>query len=353
MLMKINSNNRKILKVALYTSPLIGILAITPIFILRAASFTLYPRSVLSITLIVYFAWMINLAIINYPGKFELWKNFQGIIRYIISYILSASFIMLAIRMRKLVYFGFDVSCEITQPHSPYATLVMAISLNTFILIILDLILLRENKTKIEIENARLKLKNSEAMYQQLKQQIHPHFLFNSLNTLKSLINKSPDIAEDYLIRLSDFLRVSVSAGYDKSVNIKDELKMCLDYLEMQKIRYGEALQFSIDIPEETDLTGFVPVFSLQLLSENAIKHNALTNESPLQILIKYEESRITVMNNLQPKLITETTTGSGLMNLAERYKILSGDEIIIHIIANQFSVSIKILNDENNNNRR
>ncbi|MCA1760272.1 MAG: histidine kinase [Bacteroidales bacterium] len=348
--MKINSNNKKILKVALYTSPLIGILSITPLFIVRAASFTIFPRSILSITLIIYLAWMINLAIINYWGKFELRKNSHNIFRYFVSYILSASFIMVAMRMRKLIFSGLNANCGISESHSPYATIVMAISLNTVILILLDLLLLREKKTKIEIENAQLKQKNSEAMYQQLKQQIHPHFLFNSLNTLKSLINKSPEVAEDYLIKLSDFLRTSVSAGNDNKVKVKDELKLCLDYLEMQKIRYGAALHFSIDIPEEINQTGFVPVFSLQLLSENAIKHNALTNELPLEIKIIYEEGRITVINNLQPKLTSETTTGSGLTNLAERYKILSGDEIIIHTTANQFSVSIKVLNNENSN---
>jgi LytS/YehU family sensor histidine kinase len=204
--------------------------------------------------------------------------------------------------------------------------------------------LLREKKTKVEIENARLKQKNSEALYQQLKQQIHPHFLFNSLNTLKALINKSPDAAEDYLVTLSGFLRMSVSAGNDHMVKIEDELKMCLDYLKMQKIRYGEALQFHADIPEEIAQTRFVPFFSLQLLSENAIKHNVLTNETPLQIKMAYNEGWITVSNNIRPKLTTEATTGTGLINLADRYKILSGDEIQIHTTAEQFSVSIKVL---------
>lgn len=342
--MKRNSNNRKILKVALYTSPLIGILSITPLFIVRAASYQIYPRSILSITLIIFLAWMINLAIINYWGKFELQKNFYKILRYFVSYLLSASFILIAMRMRKLIFASLNANCEISQSHSPYATVVMAISLNTVILILLDLLMLREKKAKFEIENARLKQKNSEALYQQLKQQIHPHFLFNSLNTLKALINKSPDVAEDYLITLSDFLRRSVSAGNDNIVKIEDELKLCLDYLKMQKIRYGEALQFYTDIPEEIAQTGFVPVFALQLLSENAIKHNALTNETPLQIKIEYNEGNISVVNNLQPKLTTETTTGTGLINLTERYKILSGDEIRIHTTVEQFSVSIKVL---------
>jgi two-component system, LytTR family, sensor kinase len=348
--MKIVSNIRKILKVALYTSPLIGILAITPMFIVRMVPFQIYPRSVLSLTVIIFLAWMINISIIYFWEKFKIRNESFNILRYFLSYLLSASFIIFAMRMRKIFFSGIFTSCEITRPHSPLATFVMAISLNTVILIILDLILLKAKKTRIEIENAQLKQKNSEALYQQLKQQIHPHFLFNALNTLKSLINKSPEVAEDYLIKLSDFLRVSVSAGNDNIVKIEEELKLCLGYLEIQKIRYGEALQFTIDIPEEICETGFVPVFSLQLLSENAIKHNALTNELPLKIKISYEDGRITVINNLQPKLTTETTTGSGLINLAERYKILSGDEIKIHTSANQFSASIKVIKNEDRN---
>lgn len=348
--MQINSNIKKNLKVALYTSPLIGILAITPMFILRNVSYNIYPRSVLSISLIIFFAWMINIFILYYFKELQYRKKLSNILRYFVSYLLSAGFIMFAIRMRKIFFSAINTHGEINQSHSPFVTIVMAISLNTVILIILDLILLKEKKTKIEIENAQLRLKNSEAQNQQLKQQIHPHFLFNSLNTLKSLINKSPDVAEDYLIKLSDFLRTSVSAGNDNIVKLKEELKLCLNYLEMQKIRYGRAIQFNVDIPEKIYPTGFVPVFSLQLLTENAIKHNALTNESPLQIQIKYDEGWITVINNLQPKLTTETTTGSGLTNLAERYKILSGDEIIIRTTANHFSVSIKILRNEDNN---
>ncbi len=98
------------------------------------------------------------------------------------------------------------------------------------------------------------------------------------------------------------FLLVTVSTEYDNIVKIKDELKLCLDYLEMQKIRYGEALQFHIDIPEKIVQTGFVPVFSLQLLSENAIKHNALTNETPLTIKIIYKEERIMSYQQPPPK---------------------------------------------------
>jgi two-component system, LytTR family, sensor kinase len=213
-----------------------------------------------------------------------------------------------------------------------------------------DLLLLREKKTMIESENAQLKIKNIEATYNQLKQQIHPHFLFNSLNTLKTLIRKEPKDAEIYLKKLSDFLRASITLNNENLAKLSDELKFCLDYLELQKGRFGEALKYSIEIPEEIK-SGFVPVFSVQHLLENAIKHNALTNENPLLIEVKYDNSRIIVTNNIQIKSITEETTGRGLVNLAERYRILSGDEIIFQSDENQFSVSVKILNHEDSNN--
>lgn len=224
-----------------------------------------------------------------------------------------------------------------------------SLSSNTIILIIQDLMLLREKKAMIESEIARLKIKNIEATYNQLKQQIHPHFLFNSLTTLKTLIRKQPNEAEAYLKKLSDFLRSSITLNNENLSKLSDELKFCRDYLELQKGRFGDALKYSIDIPEKAE-SGFVPVFAVQHLLENAIKHNALTIENPLFIEVKYENNRVIVSNNVQVKSITEDSTGKGLINLSERYRILSGDELIIKSDDNHFSVSLKILDHENSN---
>ena len=152
---------------------------------------------------------------------------------------------------------------------------------------------------------------------------------------------------------LSDFLRASISTDTPNMVTLKDEIKLCFDYLEMQKIRFGEALQYTIEIPEEIRHSKFVPVFSILPLLENAIKHNILTSELPLYIEIEYENERVITTNNIQPKLTIEPGTGLGLKNLCERYKIISGDEVLIRKNENEFSVSIKILNNENSNYRR
>jgi sensor histidine kinase YesM len=203
-----------------------------------------------------------------------------------------------------------------------------------------------ENKqTIIEQEITQLMAKNMEAENQQLKQQIHPHFLFNSLCTLKILIENNNKIAKDYIMHLSDFLRVSISSNIENVVTIKDEIKFCIDYLEMQKIRFEDALQYNINIPGDIQNSGNIPIFSIQQLLENSIKHNTFSSKKPLNINIFHENDRIFINNNIQKKFKQETSTGIGLKNISERYRILSGDEVIINNDDKIFSVSIKILN--------
>lgn len=349
--MKTKNNIYRLLQTGIYTSPLIGILAITPIFLHRDVPVSVFPKAVLIITLATMAVWGANIYLFYKSENIKSVK-YAGLVRYILSYIVSLIIIIATMRMLRLGLYSQTYIPAKTPGHFPYAASVLGLSINSVILIIENLILIREKQSVIEIENARLKTKNSEALNQQLKQQIHPHFLFNSLATLKSLIGKYPDAAGDYLVKLSDFLRISISAGKDNVGKLSDELKMCLDYLEMQKIRYGRALDFSVDIPAENLKAGFVPVFSLQLLAENAIKHNAMTSDHPLELKIKSEGGRIIVSNNIRKKIISELSTGSGLINLSERYRILSGDEIIIQDIDDHFSVSIKILSDEDSNHR-
>ncbi|KIO76284.1 hypothetical protein TH53_15995 [Pedobacter lusitanus] len=229
-------------------------------------------------------------------------------------------------------------------------TAVQGLFVNSVLLLLQNFIIVQDANNKAQLENSRLNAASSEAAYQLLQQQIQPHFLFNALNILKSLIKKSPARAEDYLQRLSDFLRVSVSGNKRGLATLHDEVKLGIDYLEMQKVRFGEALRFSFDT---TKSEGLLPVFSLQPLLENAIKHNELTDADPLTIEIKQTGNWISVANNIKLRSVTEHSTGSGLANLAERYKLLSGDDIEIKDDGKVFSVSLKILDNEDRNYRR
>jgi sensor histidine kinase YesM len=228
-----------------------------------------------------------------------------------------------------------------------YKVFVIGILVNTLSLTIQNYVILQDAKGKAEMENTKLKAANAEASNLLLRQQIHPHFLFNSLNVLKSLYKKDPEKAEEYLVCLSDFMRAAISNNNIKIIRLKDEIKLCMDYLELQKIRFGDALRFTVLISDEKLENGFLPSFSIQQLIENAIKHNELTTESPLHLTIAQSGDQIKVTNNLKLKNSTEKSTRSGLANLSERYRLLSYEDLIIEESDDFFSVIIKILSSD------
>lgn len=226
-----------------------------------------------------------------------------------------------------------------------FPVMVRSLAINLIILVLCELVFMYSRKQKIEHENALLKQFNLEARNNQLKMQLHPHFLFNSLNTLRLLLKKDTNKAEDYLLKLSAILRFSAATAMNDTVKVEEELELCTNYLQMQKVRFGEMLHFSIPVQLHL-VKGSLPVYSLQLLAENAIKHNAFTNEEPLYIIFLYNASdnSITVKNKLQPKKMKELTTQIGLKNLDERYRLLSNEGISIKNSNGYFEVTINIL---------
>lgn len=217
--------------------------------------------------------------------------------------------------------------------------------LYSFVFLVQNFILSQYEKNRIQIELLQLKSANTESTNQLLQQQIQPHFLFNALNILKSLIRKDPKGAEAYLIKLSDFLRVSISKNRSGKAMLIEELKICDDYMEMQNIRFGAAMQYHVLIDKNDPvMNSKLPFFSLQPLLENAIKHNELTLDNPLSITIEKLGDYIVVSNNLQYKSNVEASTGSGHRMLQERYRILSGDPLLIEKNDTHYKVSLKIL---------
>ncbi len=222
-----------------------------------------------------------------------------------------------------------------------YANLVVY----SFIFLIQNFVLHQYEKSRIQLELLQLRASNTETVNQLLQQQVQPHFLFNALNILKSLIRKEPKSAEAYLLRLSDFLRVSISKNTTGMATIREELKVCGDYMEMQRIRFGDALQYKVAIePSDPVMDEKLPFFSLQPLLENAIKHNGMTRDNPLLIRISREGDYIRVNNNRQPRQHAEVSTGNGHGMLKKRYKMLIGEEPVIRQEDGIYSVSLKIL---------
>lgn len=304
---------------------------------------TIDIKEVILYSIFVFFSFSlkgsINLGVLLFLEKrYDYQTSTFRKFRYLLSYVLNAIidgifFIGIALINQRLLNVFFLLNLTL-----------LILTINFVIITIQDYIIIYHFKNKADIEYSRLKTAQSEAANQLLRQQIHPHFLFNALTTLKSLNKIDPVAGEKYIVHLSDFLRASFSGSNDKLSLLRDEIKLCIDYLEMQKIRFGESLKYSINIDPDKLQNGFVPAFSVQPLLENAIKHNELTRESPLVITIRNESDRIIVSNNLQPKPATENPTGSGLLNLTERYKLLSNEEILIDDDGKTFTVSLKIL---------
>ncbi|WP_158275285.1 sensor histidine kinase [Pedobacter sp. HMWF019] len=263
---------------------------------------------------------------------------------YFCSY-LSTVAIWILVKTLYSIVTGFKWEGDGPHIYMAYILGVLAVCImNTFVLILQNTVILQYKKAQSEIENLQLKANRSETANLLLRQQIHPHFLFNALNTVKSLYKRDFQQGEDYLVHLANFLRVSISNQTTKTTLIKNELEFCLDYLIMQKIRFGTALNYTIDISEQTIQNRYLPFFSLQPLIENALKHNDLTEERPILITIRESDGYLSVSNNLQPKSYKEPSTGQGLSSLAERYHLLGEAEIIITSDQAFFTIKLKTL---------
>jgi sensor histidine kinase YesM len=182
--------------------------------------------------------------------------------------------------------------------------------------------------------------------YKVLQEQINPHFLFNSLNVLGSLIDMDTQKAKTFNRELSKFYRDVLHFKDLDIISLKEEIEFVKKYIYLQQIRFGDALQ--VDIIANDKIDGQVIPLSLQALVENAIKHNEISQARPLKIIIAIsDEYELLVENNLQPKKPLEETSKTGLKNLAGRYRYLTGKEMVIRQNERYFKVSLPLLQVE------
>ncbi len=192
-------------------------------------------------------------------------------------------------------------------------------------------------------EKETLKRESLSAQLNALKTQVNPHFLFNNLNTLSALIPDNPDQAIEFVQQLSKVYRHILEVQEEKSIPLKDELDVLRAYGFLLKTRFGKNLDIHIDVPDEKLQQRIVPL-SLQLLMENAIKHNIVSSEKPLMINVFAENGHLVVSNNLQVKNQLIESTGIGLNNIRNRYKLLGDDEVKVSESGDSFTVSIPLI---------
>ncbi|TVQ16460.1 MAG: hypothetical protein EA361_04070 [Bacteroidetes bacterium] len=189
-----------------------------------------------------------------------------------------------------------------------------------------------------------LEKENIQSQYETLKSQINPHFLFNTLNTLTTLIEENPKVAVDYVGKTSDFLRSILSMKDKEVITLEEEMKIIQTFYHLQKERFGDNLNLEVQLSAES-LAGNIPPLSLQMLVENAIKHNIISADLPLTIIISdHKRNTILVSNNLQKKKNEHLSNGIGLQNIRKRYHYLSGNTVEINETAEKFEVILPLL---------
>lgn len=196
---------------------------------------------------------------------------------------------------------------------------------------------------KNKIKEQQVIAGTASAKFDALKNQLDPHFLFNSLNVLTSLIEENPESAQQFTTSLSKVYRYVLEQKNKDLVTVIEELDFAKTYMTLLKMRFEDSIVF--DIPERASNPDYKVVpLSLQLLLENAVKHNVVTSSKPLYISIYEREGALIVENNLQPKQIVKRGSGVGLENIKQRYELLTNKTVSIHQQQGKFSVAIPML---------
>ena len=330
----------KLYRTALISSPIMAAFELSPIFFLQAYGHPLnFWFSLTTFTILTMSMWGVNIYVINIWVKSGRKNNTEW---YTLSYIFT---LLLFALFWVVLHFSPEMDDNGNRP-SIIFPIINILTLNTIILIILNAIITRTKKEQVDKELSELKIKNLEAEQQALVGQMQPHFLFNALSTLSSIISTDSDLAKKYVIRLSDFLRYTISAHEHVLIPLSEELKFTQDYIELQKLRFEDSFYCSITVPQEQINRYQIPVYALQSLVENAFKHNSHSDEKPLKVSIELKDDLLTVSNNKMHKPISLVVErkGVGLKNLNKRYQLIVGKNIDIKDTQTEFTVTLKLI---------
>jgi hypothetical protein len=201
------------------------------------------------------------------------------------------------------------------------------------------------NWRKEAIRAERLEKEKIATQYESLKNQVNPHFLFNSLNALSELVYADQELAVKYIRQLSQVYRYVLDSRDNEVASLRDELEFLDAFIFLQKIRFGDSLQVAINV-KRSEVRYILPL-ALQILLENAIKHNIVSREDPLQIDIFEEDGYLVINNKLNRKKSAEPGTGIGLENISLRYRYLSQQPVEVQDDGDQFTVKIPILTEQ------
>lgn len=221
---------------------------------------------------------------------------------------------------------------------------VRGILINLVFYMFLHLLQQNYENQQVSMELEQIKNDNLSAQYELLKQQVNPHFLFNSLNTLKAMVETGDEEAVDFILKLSNFYRYTLESRKLDLIHVSEEMEILNAYLFLQKARFDKGIAFENQLSEKT-LGTLIPPFTLQLLVENCIKHNVVSLQKPLRIRIYEAHDQIVIENPVQLKT-GEASTGVGLKNIDLRYNHLLQQHIDIINDQKIFQVKLPLIHE-------
>lgn len=327
------SMKQKLFIYAFISTPIFALYAISHPLIFGIVSLEMLAMPLRGILINIFIIWLINIYItLNF-------NNLSTFKKVLLSYGINLGFQMIFYAIGNLIPVGAPVGVISNYLLYPIIT---SIVINVAIIIICNAAEASYKKNEAELKTKELELENSEAQKKLLIQQLQPHFLFNSLSVLKSLIKENANQAEDYTLKLSDFLRYSIESHKSELVSLAEELKFVNDYIELQKVRFDYSFTYEVNIPDNV-WSMKVPVFAIQTLVENAFKHNYFTQKRPLTIRIDYLNKKLTIWNNKVSIKVAEKTS-TGLSNLNKRYELITEKQIEINETESSFSVTLPLI---------
>ncbi|MBP5625310.1 MAG: histidine kinase [Bacteroidales bacterium] len=295
-----------------------------------ASPLVIYPLSTFTSTLLI--GWATLWAVRRYARKMD--DNEEPVNS--LKWLLIAFVGILVMRLAILLFLSGD-----QEGRNTAITILLEYAMTLVVILVLASYALRlQRRALAASEQANL----AQYRYHKLKQQVNPHFLFNSLNVLDYLIQEQPrEDASRYTHKLAEVYRYMIKSEDETVVRLRDEMDFVSQYVDLLKVRFPEGLDVQVDIPEEAMARSVVPC-CVQLLIENATKHNAVHPDTPLHIKVGATATRVTVTNNLNPKVTRAASTGLGLQYIRQQYHDLSGKSIVVREDEQSYTVTLPLL---------
>lgn len=340
--------NKEFLKEELRDYAIIFALSTIAVYFTCSVCFISYSSAVKN-SLFSFLAWTLlwkgNAYISNFLNREISWIT-QTLRRFILGMVFMIIYTILVLLL--IQYFFYLVGYT-SAKIAPVGAFLLSIGITVLISLILHSVGFLKSWRKAELLNEKLKNERLSSQYEALKNQVNPHFLFNSLNALTSLVYEDQDQAAKFIQQLSKVYRYVLDNREKETVSLETELKFVESYLYLQKIRYGDNLQYSIRKDEIDGIMNYlVAPLSVQMLVENAIKHNIISSEEPLTIKLEInKEGYLVTTNNLQIKNIINEYSGIGLENIKARYFYFTQRPVIVNKTNQEFTVKLPLISPE------